>query len=69
MAVEMRPNGNRLEVSLPTELFEIRDLQGSGYDDYAVSSDGQRFLAKLRVEEDRRPQLHIIANWTALLER
>jgi hypothetical protein len=68
MAVEMRPHGGRLEVSLPTALFEIRGLQGPGYDDDAVTADAQRFLVKLRVEEDREPQLHIVTNWTSLLE-
>ena len=68
MAVEIRATGDRLEVDLPVELFEIRGLQGTGYDDYAVSADGQRFLVKLAVEEDVEPQLHIVTNWTSLLE-
>jgi Tol biopolymer transport system component len=68
MAVEVTSAGDRLDVSLPTELFEIRGLQGTGYDDYAPSADGQRFLVKRPVEEDRKPQLHIVTNWTSLLE-
>ena len=68
MAVEVRAGGERLEVSLPTSLFEIRGLQGTDFDDYAVSSDGRRFLAKLPVQEDRKPQLRIVTNWTSLLE-
>jgi hypothetical protein len=63
-----RGAGDRLEVDLPVELFEIRGLQGTGYDDYAVSADGERFLVKQAVEEDIRPQLHIVTNWTSLLE-
>jgi hypothetical protein len=54
-------------VSLPVPLFEIRGFQGPGFDDYAPSADGQRFLVKLRVEQDRKPQLHVVTNWTSLL--
>ena len=67
-AVEVRAAGDRLEVSLPLSLFEIRGLQGPDFDDYAPSADGQRFLVKLRVEQDRKPQLHVVTNWTSLLE-
>jgi Tol biopolymer transport system component len=68
MAVEIRSQGGRLEVSPPSELFEVPILQGTGYDDYAVASDGRRFLVKLRLEEDREHRLHIITDWTSLLE-
>jgi Tol biopolymer transport system component len=68
MASEIRRTGDRLEVDLPVELFEIRGLQGTGYDDYAVSADGQRFLVKQAVGADVKPQLHIVTNWTSLLE-
>jgi hypothetical protein len=67
-AVALRAVGDRLEVSLPLPLFEIRGLQGPDFDDYAPSADGQRFLVKLRVEQDRKPQLHVVTNWTSLLE-
>jgi hypothetical protein len=49
LAVQVRAAGERLQVSRPAELFEIRGLQGSGYDDYAWSADGQRFLVKLAI--------------------
>ena len=68
MAVEVRTPGDRLDVSLPTELFEIQGLQGTGYDDYSASADGQRFLIKQPVEEGREPRLQIVTNWTSLLE-
>jgi Tol biopolymer transport system component len=68
VAVAVRAHGDRLDVSLPSDLFEIRGLQGTGYDDYAPAADGQRFLVKLRVEKDRKPQLHVVTNWTSLLE-
>ena len=68
VAVEMRTAGDRLEVGLPVSLFELQGLQGPGYDDYAVSQDGERFLVKLAVEEAVEPRLHIVTNWTSLLE-
>jgi hypothetical protein len=68
MSAAVRAVGERLEVSLPTRLFEIRGLQGTGYDDYAPSPDGQRFLVKQLVEETRKPQLQIVTNWTSLLQ-
>jgi hypothetical protein len=67
MAAAVRTAGERLEVSLPTRLFEIRGLQGAGYDDYAPSVDGQRFLVKQPVQESSKPQLQIITNWTSLV--
>jgi eukaryotic-like serine/threonine-protein kinase len=66
-AVDVRATGDRLDVSLPTELFEIGGFQGAGYDDYAPSGDGQRFLVKVPVEEERLPVLHVVTNWTSLL--
>jgi dipeptidyl aminopeptidase/acylaminoacyl peptidase len=68
MAVTVRPAGDRLDVSLPTELFEIRGLQSSVVDDYAPSADGQRFLVKLPVEQERKTELHVVTNWTSLLK-
>ena len=67
MSAAVRAAGEQLEVSLPTKLFEIRGLQGTGYDDYAPSPDGQRFLVKQEVEESRKPQLQIVTNWTSLV--
>jgi Tol biopolymer transport system component len=67
LAVEVRAAGERLDVSLPTELFEIQGLQGSGFDDYAPSGDGQRFLVKVPLEQDRKPLLHVVTNWVSLV--
>ena len=67
MAVEVR-DADRIDVSLPVEMFEIPDRQGTGFDDYAVSADGRRFLVKRAVEEDIKPLLHIVTNWSSLLE-
>jgi hypothetical protein len=68
MAVAVRAAGERLEVSLPTRLFPVGGLQGTGYDDYAPSADGQRFLVKLGVQAERRTQLHLVVDWASLLQ-
>jgi hypothetical protein len=67
-AVGVRPGGDRLEVSLPADLFELRVFTQQILDDYESSADGQRFLVKLPVEQDRKAQLHVLTNWTSLLE-
>jgi eukaryotic-like serine/threonine-protein kinase len=67
MAVEVRPGSGRLQVSLPTRLFEFQGFEGAGYDDYAPSADGRRFLVKLVAAQDRKPQIHVVTNWPALL--
>jgi dipeptidyl aminopeptidase/acylaminoacyl peptidase len=68
MAVKVSEEGERLEVGLPTELFDAGELGGGGSDHYAVSADGQRFLVKLPVEDDRKLQMHVVVNWESLLE-
>ncbi len=67
-AVAVRPVRERLEVSLPADLFELRVFQEQYLDDYEPSTDGQRFLVKLPAEQDRRPRLQVVMNWTALRE-
>lgn len=68
MAVDVRALEDRVEVSLPQELFQLRGYEGAGYDDYAVSTDGQRFLVKLPVEQEEEQRLQVIANWPSLLQ-
>jgi hypothetical protein len=68
MAVAVREETGHLEVGLPTELFEIPVVQREQVDDYAVSADGQRFLVKTRGEGTRRQKVHVVTNWTSLLE-
>jgi Tol biopolymer transport system component len=68
MSVNIEGSDQQLAVSLPQQLFEIANLQGTGYDDYAVSADGQRFLVKLPTEEEEGPEFHVVTNWTSLLQ-
>jgi Tol biopolymer transport system component len=68
MAVEVRASSDRLEVGLPVRLFA--GVQGSGVSDtYAVTRDGQRFLAIVPTSSAARGKVHVVTNWTSLLER
>jgi Tol biopolymer transport system component len=68
-AVEVQEGVDGIEVGLPSELFEVPLVTRPQVDDYAVSSDGQRFLVKALVEGDPGERIHIVTNWTSLLER
>jgi Tol biopolymer transport system component len=67
MAVEMQAGERGLEVGLPTPLFDARATDPIR-DEYAVTADGQRFLVKVPVENQSSRRLHVIVNWTSLLE-
>ena len=67
MAVDVEEKAETLDVGLPTALFEVLNY-APFVDQYAVSADGQRFLVKVPVEQDSRDRLHVITNWTSLLE-
>ena len=67
MAVEVREGTAGPEVSPPTALFDAGTFD-EDLDYYAVSSDGQRFLVRQPIENDRKLQMHVILNWTSLLE-
>ena len=68
MAVEVRASSDRLEVRLPVQLFG--GVQGSGQiDTYAVTRDGQRFLAIVPTGSAPLGKIHVVTNWTSLLEK
>ena len=67
MAVAIGGDASRAQVGLPEELFAIDRIEGPGYDDYAVSADGERFLVKTAADQ-AEPQLRIVTNWTGLLD-
>jgi Tol biopolymer transport system component len=67
-AVEVQEGANGLEVGLPTELFEVPIVTRPQLDEYAVSADGQRFLVKAPIEGDPGERIHVVTNWTSLLE-
>ncbi len=72
MAVSVRAEGTSIEVSLPSTLVAAKDLQavieGPDYSDYAVTSDGQRFLVKRPAGGGERPRIHVLLGWPALLD-
>ena len=67
MAVDVEERAERLEVTLPTALFEV-GRSAPWVDQYAVSADGQRFLVKVPVEQESPERIHVVTNWTSLLE-
>jgi Tol biopolymer transport system component len=67
MAVDVREGTAGLEVSLPTALFEVAESEPY-LDTYAVSADGQRFLVKAPVGGASPERIHVVTNWTSLLE-
>jgi eukaryotic-like serine/threonine-protein kinase len=69
MAVAVRIAGERLDLGAASPLFRYPGLFTAALlDDYAPSPDGQRFLVKLPEKGPRERQLHIVVNWTSLLE-
>jgi Tol biopolymer transport system component len=68
MAASVREGATGLEVGIPTVLIPADRLkaivQGMDYDDYAVTSNGQRFLVKVNASKDSRQRIHVLLNWT-----
>ena len=67
MAVDVREGTAGPELGLPTALFEM-SITGAVSDTYGVSADGQRFLVMEPVKGDEQERIHVITNWTSLLE-
>ena len=65
--VKLSPDGQSLETGTPAALFPVRiaggPLPSFNKQQYAVSSDGQRFLVNLAVEEGAAPPITLILNW------
>jgi Tol biopolymer transport system component len=68
--VKLSPDGQSLETGVPAVLFPVRiaggPLPGGNKQQYAVSSDGLRFLVKLAADEDEgaaSPRIMLIYNW------
>jgi len=65
--VKLSPDGQSLETGTPAVLFPVRiaggPLSGIFRQQYAVSSDGQRFLVNLAAEEGAASPITLIYNW------
>jgi protein kinase-like protein len=65
--VKLSPDGQSLETGTPAALFPVRiaggPLPGSFKQQYAVSSDGQRFLVNLAADEGVSSPITLILNW------
>ena len=42
-------------------------MQGADYDDYAIASDGQRFVMKVAAGQSQPQRIHIVTDWLSLL--
>ena len=67
--VRLSPDGQSLETGTPVALFPVRiaggPLPGRNKQQYAVSSDGQRFLVNLATDEGAASPITLILNWKA----
>jgi hypothetical protein len=65
--VKLLPDGQSLETGTPAALFPVRiaggPLPGVNKHQYSVSSDGQRFLVNLAVDEGAVSPITLIYNW------
>ena len=72
MSVAARNGATGLEVELPTTLIPAgtlqADINGPDFTDYAVTSDGRRFLVKRPVDLGNRQRIHVLLDWTSLLK-
>src|SRR5262249_7329309 len=65
--VKLLPGGQSLETGTPAALFPVRiaggPVENVNRQQYAVSSDGQRFLVNLDTVEDMASPITLIYNW------
>jgi hypothetical protein len=65
--VKLSPDGKSPETGTPAALFPVRiaggPLSGIFRQQYAVSSDGQRFLVNLTADEGPTSPITLIYNW------
>jgi len=66
--LKLSPDGQSLETGTPTALFPVRIAGGplpgvNNKQQYAVSSDGQRFLVNLVADEPAVSPITLIYNW------
>ncbi len=67
MAVDVQKSERGLDVGLPHALFDAGPFNAF-HATYAVSGDGRRFLVKTYPDGIVREKLHVVTNWTSLIE-
>jgi Tol biopolymer transport system component/predicted Ser/Thr protein kinase len=70
VAVDVSSDGAQFQSGVPKPLFAVdfRPDRGSGNGVYAVSADGQRFLAVTNVEQQTIEPATVVMNWAADLK-
>jgi hypothetical protein len=68
MAVEVSTEG-AFHAGTPKALFDVRGWNPYGAPDYAVTTDGQRFLFAVPPADAPSPSIRIVLNWPALLKK
>ena len=75
MAVEVKTSGSTFEYGTARELFDSQYVtfpHGAGYNDFAVSRDGQRFLIPRPVaapSDASATSFTVVLNWPSLLKK
>ncbi len=68
MVVDLKPNGDSLDPSVPRELFHLPVFPTNGAIPYQLSPDGQQFLIPVAPDQSTQP-LTVMINWTAALRK
>ena len=68
MAVDVRENGDSLQLGTPHVLFKAATVSGPA-GPYTVSPDGQKFVMNLLMNEGGIEPLTLVTNWTADLRK
>jgi hypothetical protein len=70
MSSAVKTNGTDIEFGTPKALFKTRMLAwASGFHEYDVSLDGQRFLIGTLIGDTKAQPPTVIMNWTAALKK
>ena len=75
MAARFSAVQTKVDVGAPRALFRIDNLAEvdplglETSNAYVAASNGQRFLVAVRARDPNAPPIHIVVNWTALLNR
>lgn len=68
MAVDVRENGDSLQLGTPHVLFKAATVNGSS-GPYTVSPDGQKFVMNILMNQGGQEPLTLVTNWTADLKK